>query len=152
MPPESVLTGLLLLLSFCASHCSVIVPSLNWKEPALLWAIICMPTGSGKSPLYGFLVELISNVRSCVHNCPHPAWLLDDVSYEKMGDLMSGNDGRMLAMYDELTSFLSQLNIYRGKGIIESHDLSSFLSLYNAKSWNRATGKCIFIVHIHTGI
>lgn len=140
MPPEAVLTGFLLLISFCASHCYVSLPGIKWVEPALLWAIVCMPTGSGKSPLYGVLMEIITGVRGCITKGRNPLWLLDEASFEKMGDLMSQNDGKMLAMYDEITSLLSQLNIYKGKGIIESHDLSCFLSLYNGKSWSRATG------------
>ena len=66
----------------------------------------------------------------------HPMWLLDEASLEKMGDLMAANDGKMLGLYDELSSFLSQMNIFRGKG----NNDSTFLSLYNAKSWSRATG------------
>ena len=136
MPPEAVLTGILLLLSFFASHCSVAVPSTTWMEPALLWITICMPTGSGKSPLYGFLRQLVTTVRNTLGLTNlHLRWLLDEASLEKMGDLMAANDGKMLGLYDELSSFLSQMNIFRGK-----ENDSTFLSLYNAKSWSCTTG------------
>ena len=55
-----------------------------------------------------------------------------------MGALMLKNDNKLMGLYDELSTFMAQINIYRGKGLIESHDLATFLSLYNAKSWNRA--------------
>ena len=47
--------------------------------------------------------------------------------------------------YDELSSFLAQVNIYCGWAIIDLHDLGQFLSLYNGKSWSRETGKVIVI-------
>ena len=105
MPKEAILTGILLLLSFFDPPCSVAAPSKKWMEPVLLWAVICMPTGSGKYPLYGFLVDSITTVRSHILSGPHSTWLLHDASYEKMGNLMSGNNGKMLAMYDKPNSF-----------------------------------------------
>ena len=53
--------------------------------------------------------------------------------------------GRLLGLYDELSAFLSQLNLYRGKGLTLSHELALFLQLYNGHSWIRATG-----THKHT--
>ena len=70
-------------------------------------------------------------------------WLLDEASFEKMGAMMASNNNKIFGLYDELSTFLSQINIYRGRGLSESHDMATFLSLYNAKSWSRATGNCI---------
>ena len=109
---EAMLTGVL-LLSFFASHCSVTVtrldtillfifllhnaqfylPGTMWTEPALLWVTICMPTGSGKSPLYSFLRQLISTVRKTLgFNNNHPIWVLVEASFGKMGELMAGKN------------------------------------------------------------
>lgn len=100
-----------------------------------------MPTGSGKTPLFGFLTGLLKKVQSkCKLTNSDPAWRVDDVSFEKLGDMMANNNGKLLGMYDELSTFLAQINIYRGKGISDTHELSTFLSLYNGKSWNRDTG------------
>lgn len=142
MPPDAVLSGILLLLSFCMSHCTVTVPGTVWVEPAILWIAISMPTGSGKTPLFMFLTSILRKVRSKLQlTKSHPPWLLDEASFEKMGELMSSNNSKLLGMYDELSTFLAQINVYRGKGLCESHDLSTFLSLYTGKSWTRATGK-----------
>ena len=54
-----------------------------------------------------------------------PVWLLGDATCEKMGDLMAANGGRLLGLYDELSTFLTQLNLYRGKGLTLSHELAS---------------------------
>jgi hypothetical protein len=144
MPPEAILSGILLLTSFFLSHCAVKVPDTVWIEPAILWISIVMPTGSGKTPLFNYLTSILQRVREKL-KIPkvHPPWLLDEASFEKMGELMATNHSKLLAMYDELSSYLAQINVYRGKGLSDSHDLSTFLSLYNGKSWTRATGKLI---------
>ena len=46
-----------------------------------------------------------------------PVWLVDDATFEKMGALMSENDGRLLGLYDELSAFLTQINVYSGRGL-----------------------------------
>ena len=53
---------------------------------------------------------------------------------------MSKNNGKLFSLYDELSTFLVQMNVYRGKRLCESHDLAIFLSPYNGKSWNHDTG------------
>ena len=141
MPPDAILCGILILTSFFMSHCTVTVPGTVWVEPVLLWLSIAMPTGSGKTPLFIFLTGILKRVRERLSiTKTHPPWLLDEASFEKMGELMARNHSKLLGMYDELTTFLAQINVSRGKGLTESHDLSTFLSLYNAKSWARATG------------
>lgn len=124
------------------SHCAIQVPETVWIEPAILWIVITMPTGSGKSPLFLFLTKILKSAREKLSlTNMDPPWLLDTASFEKMGELMANNQGRLLGLYDELSSFLAQINVYRGKGLCESQDLSTFLSLYTGKYWNRATGK-----------
>ena len=99
-----------------------------------------MPTGSGKTPLFSFLTKLLSKVCEKCDCSADKAWLLDEATFEKMGAIMAANSNKLLGLYDELSTFLAQMNVYRGKGILESHDLATLLSLYNGKSWTRATG------------
>jgi len=147
MPPTAVLSGLLQLVSFCLSDCVVEVPNTHWVEPVLLWITVAMPSGSGKTPLFSFLMELLEMVKTkhdAEKDLESPDWTLDEASFEKMGAMMAANSNKLLGMYDELGTFLSQINAGRGKS--ESHELTTFLSLYNAKSWKRSTSKAI-IVH-----
>ena len=141
MPPDAVLCGLLLLVSFFMSHCAVKVPNTMWIEPVILWIAIAMPTGSGKTPLFAFLTSINQRVHSKLRM--HSAWLLYEASYEKMGDLMALNHSKLLGMYDELSTLLAQINVYRGKHLCESNELSHFLSFYPGKSWRRCTGKIL---------
>ena len=66
-------------------------------------------------------------------------WLVEDATFEKMGDRMHENHGKLLGLYDELSTFLTQMNLYRGKGLAESHDLALFLQLFNGNQWVRRT-------------
>ena len=126
------------------AHSAVKVPGTMWIEPVVLWIAIVMPTGSGKTQLFGFLTGILQKVRIKLKlTRAHPAWLLDEASFEKMGELMASNQSKLLAMYDELSTFLAQINVYRGKGLCESHELSAFLSLYSRKSWTQCTGEYI---------
>ena len=85
VPASAVLSELLLVESYCLSHCLIRVPNTEWTEPSLLWLTICMPTGSGKTPLCGFLTNLVDKVRSCAETDDDTPWMVDDASMEKMG-------------------------------------------------------------------
>ena len=91
---------------------------------------------------FHFLNDIINKVR-LGHKLKEndPAWCFDEASFEMMGYLMAKNNNKLLGLYDEFSTFLAQMNVYRGKGLCESHDLATLLSLYNAKSWNRDTGE-----------
>ena len=146
MPSTSVLAGLLIILSFSMSHSVVEVEKTNWTEPVLLWISICLPTGMGKSSLCRFLRKLINDVQVTLATDETSSWFCDDQSFEKMGDLMYQNHWKLLGLYDELPMFLSQVNVFRGRGLSDSHELAVFLQLYGSEQWIRRTGKiiCIF--------
>jgi len=69
---------------------------------------------------------------------------MKDTSFPKMGELMADNDGRLLGIFDELSAFLAKINIFNGKSICDSNELSMFLELYNGNGWSRNTGRFLF--------
>lgn len=152
----AVLGGLIVLTSFCNSPATVVIPNTEWSERALVWLSINMPTGSNKSALCKYLYGILSQVRDASGSTSKDAlWLVGDSTFEKMGVLMEANGARLLGLYDELSSFLTQLNLSRGKGLTPSKDLSTFLQLYNGHQWNRSTGNQHTHVphlklHVHT--
>ena len=111
MPPTTLLAGLSIITSFAMSHSVVEVKDTDWAEPVVLWLSICMPTGSGKSSLCKLLKKMIKDAQSQCSVGDGPSWTLDDQSFEKMGELMGENYGKLLGLYDELPMFLSQVNI-----------------------------------------
>lgn len=142
MPSTAVLSGLTSVMSFMMAHSNVIVDGTEWSEQVIVWITIGMPTGSGKSSLFNFFLTLLRDVRQeCNRKDIHPPWTVEESSFEKMGALMASNSERLLGLYDELSSFLTQINLYGSKGISDSHDTSTFLMLYNGHPWTRRTGK-----------
>ena len=139
MAPSTVLAGLLLIISFTMSHSVVAVEGTDWMEPVLLWMSICMPTGMGKSSLCKYLRGLVKEAKKN-RGVNDAVWLCDDQSFEKMGDLMYNNHWKLLGLYDELPMFLSQVNIFKGSTIANSHEVAVFLQLYGAEQWVRKTG------------
>ena len=67
-----------------------------------------------------------------------------EVTKSQLGFLMmavlSENSCQLLGIYDKMSAFLTQINLYHGHGLSDSHELSLFLQLYNAHSWRRDTG------------
>ena len=144
MPATAVLAGLLLIVSFSMSHSVVELEGTDWVEPVLLWISVCMPTGTGKSSLCKFLRTLVVEAEKLCRDHEDAftmSWMMDDQSFEKMGDIMHKNHWKLLGLYDELSMFLSQVNIFRGRGLSDSHELAVFLQLYGADRWVRQTGK-----------
>ena len=88
-----------------------------------------------QSPLCRYITKLLQEIRQMTGDSA--SWQVEDATFEKMGELMSCNGGRILGMYDELTTFLTQINLYCGRGLADSHELALFLQLYN---WTRNTG------------
>ena len=141
MPPTAVLGGLVIIISFALSHASVSVPGTQWIEPVIVWISIGMPTGSGKSPLFKYLLTTVRKARDrCQLSKNDPTWQLEDATFEKMGAMMAENHSKLLGLYDELSAFLTQINLYKGRGLSDSHDLALFLQLYNGHPWTRNTG------------
>ena len=94
--------------------------------------------------MYKYLVNILANVRTklATEEIEVKEWLLSDQTFEKLGDIMSQNDCKMLGLYDELTSWLSQVNLYSGsKGLLDKHEFTKLLELFSATSWSRQTGK-----------
>lgn len=93
--------------------------------------------------MYKYLVDILKRVRVKLADEEQDLkeWLLSDQTFEKMGEIMSQNDGKMLGLNDELTNWLSQVNLYSGaKGLLDTHQSTKLLTLFSATSWTRQTG------------
>ncbi len=120
MPLDAVLAGLTMIISFVVSHSDIEVEGIDWVEPVLIWVAVCRPTGSGKSTLCKFLRNLVRKARMQCAEIDGPFWLSDDQSFEKLGELMAENHGKLLGLYDELSMFLAQINVCRGRSVTDS--------------------------------
>ena len=43
---------------------------------------------------------------------------------EKMGAMMAENGNKLIGLYGEITHFLTQINVYRNRGLSDTHDLA----------------------------
>ena len=128
MAPSAVLSGLILIVSFCMSHSVVEVEGTDWLEPVLLWIAICMPTGMGKSSLYKFLRKIIREAQALCKLENTTSWLSDDQSFEKMGDLMFHNHWKLLGLYDELPMLFFLINILKAVDLLTHMNYRYFYS------------------------
>lgn len=119
MPPTAVVDAMLILTVFAISHAVVNIPFTNWSESVLVWIAIAMPTGSGKTPLYKYLFKLLEKARRKCKADWGPSWLLEEATFEKMGAMMAEKHSKLLGLYDELSTFLTQINLYKGRGLTD---------------------------------
>ena len=75
-------------------------------------------------------------------------WAIEEASMEKMGAKMCDNSNKIIGIYEELTHFLTQINIYRNRGLSDTHDLAMFLQLYNGLPWSRRTGTIMIVAEL----
>uniref|UniRef100_A0A1X7VB23 Transposable element P transposase-like RNase H C-terminal domain-containing protein n=1 Tax=Amphimedon queenslandica TaxID=400682 RepID=A0A1X7VB23_AMPQE len=61
-----------------------------------------------------------------------------------MGSMMADNGGRLLGLYDEVEMFLSQINVFHAKNVVDSHEQAVFLQLYGGSPLSRKTDVMIF--------
>ena len=60
-------------------------------------------------------------------DCPKKnlKWLLSYQTFEKMREIMYQNGGKLLGWSDELTNWLSQVNLYSGnKGLLDNEEFT----------------------------
>lgn len=137
----------MLVTSFALAPAMVVIPGLDWQEPNIVWLSINMPDGSGKHSLHKYLHILIGRIRrerGC--RADDPSWLLGNSTFREMEELVSKNDGRLFCLYDELSTFLAQLNLYRGKVLGVSHELATLIQQYNGRPWTHRTGKLLISI------
>ena len=76
MLATAILSGLLVLVGFMLAHSKVEVAGTEWMS-------IGMPTGSGKSTVFNYLLGLLRDVRERCCKDFDPPWTVDEASFEK---------------------------------------------------------------------
>ena len=80
------------------SHAVVNPSGTDWFEPMLVWIIIVMLTGAGKSTLFKFFKGILRTVRKRIEEMEQKNgkgkvadWVIEEASMEKMGAMMCDN-------------------------------------------------------------
>ena len=102
------------------------IETTDWEEPALVWLLLHMPSGTRKSVIFNFIKLISSNLED-----DGKIYQVCESTFEKLGLTMQANDGKICWFFDEARHFFSQLGLYQ-KG--SSRDESVLLSLYDCQS------------------
>ena len=113
-----------------------------------LYISICLQGAQNRHSIITCIVLLGVSGQSVATPLVIPCGYLE-ILREKMGELLAAKGNRLFGLYDELSAFLTQLNLYRSRGLSLSHELALFLQLYNGHSWTRSTGMYAHIVCIY---
>lgn len=106
-------------------------------------------TGRCKSTFHQFLADLMERMKTEValkHEqaknvfLPHCTW-------DKFGEILANSGGRSFGLFDELTAFLSTMNMYLSvkSQVSDSKEYQDFLQMYTGKTKTRETGKYDYI-------
>ena len=117
------------------SPAEAVVSDTLWKEPLIPWIVTVIPTGSGKSTLFKFLYNIVEEVKRRrfkeKEDFENQEWLAGECSIERLGFTMAENGNRLLGLFDEMSHFLTQMNILKNKGLSDTQDLTTLRFLLN---------------------
>lgn len=118
----------------------------EWKEPSILWFIIAAKKGEKKTaalkrvrgPIESLEEELkqewMENESPTRPAIP-PQLVIDYFSFEELHSVMSRNRGQVLGMFDEMSSFYGQLDLFKHSS--STIDRKTLLRLNGGMSWGR---------------
>ena len=68
--------------------------------------------------------------------------ILPHFTWDKFGEIMANNGGRIYGLFDELVSFFSTMNMYSSsKGSVQDNrEYQDFLKMFTGKAKTRETG------------
>ena len=124
VPPEFVLFPLLTATAGCIGvNCHMRI-NRNWLEPAILWFIVAAKKGEKKTaavrvvrrPLEKLQDDLIKEWEQAEDTSKPktPPQLL--FSFEELHSVMKRNGGQVLGIFDEMSSFYAQLDLFKHTG------------------------------------
>ena len=115
----------------------------DWLEPFILWNVVLANKGQKKSPALSRFVKSIQQMVSLNDTLeaanndseenPSPQIYIEHFSMEELHYTLKRNDGRVVALYDEISLLYEQLDKYKSG----NSDRKTFLSLINGNPWRR---------------
>ena len=69
--------------------------------------------------------------------------ILPHCTWDKFGDILANNGGRIYGLFDELISFFATMNMYSSSrsSVQDNREYQDFLKMFTGKSKNRETSK-----------
>ncbi len=108
-------------------------------------------TGRCKSALHKFIENVMEKVsdnvsktkrKNGITQCPG-TMILPHCTWDKFGDILANNGGRLYGLFDELVSFFSTMNMYSSSksSVQDNREYQDFLKMFTGKAKNRETSK-----------
>ena len=145
VPPEFILWPLLTTIaSQMGTNASVKIND-EWSEPSILWFVIAARKGEKKTaalkrikrPIEDLQKKLVEQWKKDDDDSKPvqpPQLVVDHFSFEQLHSIMCRNRGQVLGLFDEMSSFYGQLDLYKHSSTI---DRKTLLTLNGGGSWSR---------------
>ena len=133
VPKEFLFFPLLTAVASLMGTSTCIEINKKWKEPALLWFVIASKKGTNKSGALNLLSGALQEIEEMLAEShddnneeeTQPQLLIDHFSFEELFNVMSRNTNKILALYDEMTTFYGLLDLFKPNGC--SHDRKTLM-------------------------
>ena len=101
--------------------------------------------GRCKSALHKFVEDIVDAIKNKNNSNKKKVKtiLLPHCTWDKFGDILAHNGGKLFGLFDELISFFSTMNMYSSSksSVQDNREYQDFLQLFTGKAKNRETSK-----------
>ena len=125
-PVEFIFYPLLTAVASCMGINSRIWINQTWTEPSILWFVVAAKKGEKtaalrvlRKPLEQLQRQMISTWEADISDekpKTPPQLLVDNFSFEELHAIMKRNGNQMMGMFDEMSSFYAQLDLFKHTG------------------------------------
>ena len=145
VPPEFILWPLLTTTaSLMGTNASIKIND-EWLEPSIIWFVIAAKKGEKKTAALKRIRKPIEELQKRLHNewendetemkpSQPPQLIVDHFSFEELHSIMCRNRCQILGLFDEMSSFYGQLDLYKHSSTV---DRKTLLTLNGGGSWAR---------------
>ena len=125
--PEFILYPLLTAVASCMGVNGRVRINSSWVEPSILWFIVAAKKGEKKTaavrtirrPLEEIQKEMVEAWEADISDekpKTPPQILVDNFSFEELHCVMKRNGNQVLGIFDEMSSFYAQLDLFKHTG------------------------------------
>ena len=135
MPPEFILWPLLTTTASLMGTNAAIKINQEWYEPSIIWFVITLKRL--RKPIEGVQRKLhVDWVRDDNDEKPvhAPQLIVHHFSFEELHSIMCCNRGQILGLFDEMSSFYGQFDLYKHSSTV---DRKTLLTLNGGGSWSQ---------------
>lgn len=127
VPPEFIFYPLLTSIAACIGVKGCIKINPMWYEPSILWLVVAAKKGEKKTAALKVIRQPFEKLQDEIiqkwmddysEDKPQtsPQLLVDNFSFEELHCILKRNGNQVLGMFDEMSSFYAQLDLFKHTG------------------------------------